>query len=391
MSVRLLVLTVVAVVAAGALTASAPFSRDLISLDELRDCSRQTDDTTIACKQRAVRTLLRSMTARELMTRVENEFPPGECHAIGHVIGQETNASTFESAMLACGGTCNFACVHGAIGHAFSEMPDIKTMEAEGGVNSATIQTEGAALCDEGQSCHGVGHMLFLFLPGLTDALEMCDEISPDSERAWSCYSGVFMENGVLRVSANVALDPARARESVRDPHDLLAPCPTLSPRFRGACYHFLYLNQDVTLHERGITTWSGKYGARADACLTLDDRRERGMCFEGIGMSLFVPVPVSREDAVHACESVPDPDARAGCAAGFSHALTIFDRGAEAVHFCASLTEAYTKQNCYEGIFWPARAWSLYSPETLCALTEDGDCTRFLASYTGRRPFFFE
>lgn len=359
-----------------------------ISVADLASCFNLPPEEAFACKKNIIGALLERISAQEMMRQAEDTFPPGQCHSIGHVVGQHISAKTFESAMFVCGGRCNFACIHGAIGEAFKTSPRIEEMHARGVLDTTLIQDEGKMLCTEGQSCHGLGHTLFQIMSSLSGALGMCDAVSANESHTWSCYSGVFMENGMINSSS--AVSSSGEKKEYRDPEDLLFPCNSIERVYRGACYHFLHLTQDRTLDEKKITSGLERTRFRVQACATISEEAERAMCFEGVGMSLFVPEPVSIAEAHIRCANAEDSVSVAACSAGFSHALTIFEHAQEAVDFCSHALRE-NKQACYEGIFWPSITWSLYSLDEICAMTADSECMTFRDLYKGHRPFFLK
>jgi len=362
------------VAALGAVLACAAFIYDTRapaeSIGTVKSCFSHTEASS-DCVRDAVRDLLATRGARDLMNEAAAALSPGQCHKVGHVVGSHVQAGTYEAAALACGTACDFACIHGAVAQSIA---DVSGMDGE--TDSAIVEAKGRALCIEGQSCHGVGHALAQLFSAQAEALGTCDVVSPDSEKAWSCYSGVFMDRFV------------RASTRANDDRDsLLSPCDSIHEKYRGACYHFLYLNQDARFVGDGVLDQSERFNQRVAACQSIARGQERAMCFEGVGMSLFVSASAGNEEALSSCSVLEE--VYAPCAAGYSHALTIFERGDEAVRFCARIEMSAAQQACYESVFWAAQEWSLYSLELLCA--DDGVCNRFRASYSGNRPYFFD
>ena len=136
-------------------------------VEDLGEClhENQAELESFPCVREKIQSLLLELPAHEIMRAVEASFPY-QCHAVGHILGQETYKmlGSVESAFGACSpASCVHACTHGVVGEVFLSTPGIGGLPEEWRhPNIDLIRSEGSLLCRDRTTCHAVGHVLFL-------------------------------------------------------------------------------------------------------------------------------------------------------------------------------------------------------------------------------------
>src|SRR5262245_8939044 len=92
------------------------------SLDHLSVCVLNPDDV-LSCGREEVQKLLANHKSNEVMSLLSKNVTSGQCHTLGHIVGQETYKKTHnvEAAIAECGYGCTSSCMHGIIGQALIE------------------------------------------------------------------------------------------------------------------------------------------------------------------------------------------------------------------------------------------------------------------------------
>lgn len=347
------------------------------TLEYLVSCQRSGDERCLAM---AVKLLLDRTSVAEALEEVSS-LTPSQCHTIGHRIGRETYARTrsVERSLLECTATCSSSCIHGAIGAAFSNIPEVASIIPDvEHMNLDMLRTEGERLCTDWETCHGVGHVAFQLFNELNTALRFCELIAEGEERP-SCYWGVYMENNTA-VPQGVSAEYPDV-EKIRDPADLLSPCSDMREPYIFSCFHFLYMNQEITFREEGVADPKAKLDRRMEACVPIDSPHLRRACYEGVGLSMFINQIAA--DTAHATCAALSEGEHAACLFGFEHARSDWGRADETLASCAAEGRALAKRACYEAAFESVRIrkWQpLADACTTAPLPEE--CGEFLDPY---------
>lgn len=333
-----------------------------------------------ACVRSGVAQLLTHNSPAELMHEIELTFPQ-QCHVIGHIVGQQVyqNSVSVEDALDACiPSGCGAACTHGAAAEAMVEVTGADLFSDDVHPTLEELRKGADYFCSHPRTCHVYGHLLFLKMGSLENALTECNAIA-DGLSAWSCYIGVFMENNNPMISA--LKDVAPRDYTVHDPDDFLSPCRTVEEEYKPGCYHFLFMNQFKTWRSTHSEWDTDLFLARQrEACETLTTIEEKNMCAEGIGRSLYMQR--SPQISHDVCLTFATASERASCT--YSASAVYVEYGyapGEIMDICGAHREKDTQYACYMGIFSALRVRQDPSLEEACP-AHNTRCQEILESF---------
>lgn len=319
------------------------------ALEVLRTCSdEQSDDHFFSCVKAVLPQAIREDGAPAVMQMFEESYTLARCHESGHLVGRELYAQSpsLERALNQCSFNCASACTHGLVGAALASAPEVR--DSFGDVphlNVDTLRDIGAGLCAEREMCHAVGHILYQLFKELDQSLAWCDVLA-DGRESWSCYRGVFMENGFAS-STHVLFEEARS-PNVRDPNNLLYPCDSVAEKYQPGCYHNLHMNQATTLRERGVTDYNQWTAEVVGACARAGAMQ--APCYEGVGSYLALN-EYSVAEGSSLCNSLKGPANIKACIFGFGYALSAWGRTDDALGMCSTLPDTAVQYACYESV----------------------------------------
>lgn len=319
------------------------------ALEELRSCSNEkADDRFFSCMKAVLPQAVREDGAPAVMRMFEETYTLARCHEGGHLVGRELYAQSpsLERALNQCSFNCASACTHGLVGAALASNPAVRDSFGDlPHLNADTLRDIGDDLCAEREMCHAVGHILYQLFKDLDQSLAWCDALAGGRE-PWSCYRGVFMENGFAS-STHVLFEEARS-PNVRDPNNLLYPCDSVAEKYQPGCYHNLHMNQATTLHERGVTDY-GQWTAEVVGACTQAGAMQ-APCYEGVG-SYFALNEYSVEDGAAMCSRLHGGANIRACVFGFGYALSAWGGTGEALRMCSTFSDTSVQYACYESI----------------------------------------
>jgi hypothetical protein len=313
--------------------------------------------STGRCIQSRVQVLLAATSTASLLRYLISEEAAQvvqyNCHAIGHIIGEETyNAySDMSAALSQCTSDCRSACTHGVIGAGFAqELGEAYSDDIAHG-DKAELEKQGSTYCNLGQSaCHGMGHVAYIATRSNLDSLALCDAMGSSSSLREACYQGVFMEragNFSNVLSPDEGVKPPEIRRN-----DYTYPCEALPNAYRHACFLFLPYYQIPLFTLDGIREYSDRLRKSISVCQTLASR-DRAYCIEGIGGSsfLFGTNGVEASNLGPFCDSFTAAEDRNSCTRGVVLQYLYFD-GPEGFLYCESVEEESRKTACYAWLF---------------------------------------
>jgi len=352
------------------------------SIERLRECLVD-PSLVLACGTAEVQALSEGRTPQEVMALLSKNLPQGECHTIGHLVGQEAfrRAGELEGAIELCSYACTGACVHGAIGQAI--VTELGGVDAD--IDPEHLSEEDVAeiaerLCVRRGMCHGVGHILFQIFNEFEEPLRICDSSSRGGARE-HCYRGIFMEHADTVSTHNLLLGTDRIRLS--DADDLLYPCTTVAPQYQHACFRYLPRVQ----HDSLVDDTAIAQRARIEAC----ERTEggaRSACFEGYGFFHYSMVRRDPEGAARVCNELGWATDRAACLLGLIYPIADGGNTMIALNFCERVTSPYEQGVCYHGAIEAERyrenvPASVAALSHVCALARDAvRCEEAVLSY---------
>lgn len=359
-----------------------------VSLDSLVNCFKETlnPSFTSTCLHATVRTLLTEYTTREIQkftaATSSLEIVQHNCHAIGHIIGDETykEAASLEHALSLCSYTCGASCTHGVLGAGvLAEMGTTYEDIDIAHTDISTIKKIGAQYCDRSiPLCHGVGHILYILKSDEPIAFDICARISVGFARE-ACYQGIFME----RAGENQSLNPfpATTTYAIRE-NDYTFPCLSIAPTYRHACFQFLSQYQDILFKKNGVVTVGMKLAKAIEVCETLD-KRDRSSCFEGIGINAGQFV-LNRSDAKEIwslCDRMPTAVDRNSCTLGIIP--RDFFLGGHGLSYCESIIDTERKTICYTAAFrWMENILTDEKIGEECDKSGTRTCMKYLEEY---------
>lgn len=339
----------------------------------LTQCFTSSYKTTSAdCIPKTTAKLLATYSAAELLDYITATTSPivlqDQCHPIGHTIGEITYEKTnsIEDALAACRANCRNACTHGAIGagvlDAMGETyPDIDIAHAD----RAQLAALSSRYCaHDAAMCHAIGHVAYIATEDDEDAVGICDKASSDAFKKESCYQGVFMERAGTFI--NTLFPPRRTPTAEVD--DYTYPCTSLAPRYQHACFIFLNAYQEPLLARDSIQKPHDKLAKARATCESLD-RRERALCFEGVGTSaaLFGYSNLNTKNMQSFCDSFATENDRSACVLGVLPQFQ-YQEGRGLFDYCADISETSRQELCYRAALRISNARSVDEAPPHCA-----------------------
>ena len=278
----------------------------------------------------------------------------GNCHEIGHFIGEETYEKTgnLESALAECTSACGYGCIHGAVGMAVAnalgeEYNDDNIAHAP----FSEIVALGARYCTQTGLCHGMGHILFLNSNNFSKSLNGCDSIASGAF-AQACYEGVFMQS-IGDLTSALIVGNSQPTQTPLSSSEYAKLCNSLAVSYRHACFLYLpdYLNKDF--QKNGTTDVKEEFALAAHTCTNFTGV-SRSECFEGLGRSTgphSVFIVDSQPDAWALCSSLSTESDQQSCVLGRINIMSLFESYGHEADFCA-LTNGPTQTLCYDAVF---------------------------------------
>ena len=202
------------------------------------------------------------------------------------------------SAMSICDARYKYGCYHGVFNRAV----------AEKGLNFATTADEECMKYkkepDLGLSCyHGIGRAL-MYSGGeknLTKILEKCTQMSW-KESLFGCRDGVFVEYHFPYLLQNKSISTIRQFDE-SNPYDPCLVAPTDSQK---DCYYILPLWWFNALEK--------DYKRMGALCESILEPKYKESCFVGIGRGVVALGSDSVEEALKACNAMPDKESSKLC-----------------------------------------------------------------------------
>lgn len=317
----------------------------------LDTCFATTSNATLAatCLRKTMPDVLAHNSAQSVMSYTVSTTSPlsirRNCHPIGHVVGSEMYKQTgdLESTLRRCTSSCEYGCVHGAIGAAvLSEIGEPYPDETLGHTDISLIATMGARYCERSAAlCHGIGHILYIGSGDIRRALETCAPIATGYPQE-ACFQGVFMEAG--GGSDSMLLKPERP--AVPD-SDYLYPCSTVAAAYRHACFQFLGEYQNSSFEKNGVTEGTERLHLAQRSCESLTGR-DRSYCFEGIGTQSavygYIHLQPARMQSL--CDRFEATTDRASCTVGVVPRFTF--AGGDLLQYCERIDEPSRQKLCF-------------------------------------------
>lgn len=345
------------------------------ALETLRSCAgEKNDENFFACVKTVLPEAIRNYGAPAVMQLFEENYTLARCHEGGHLVGRELYAqnTSLEHALTQCSNHCASSCTHGLVGAALASVPEVRASFGDlPHLNQDILRDVGDDLCREREMCHAVGHILYQLFKTLDESLSWCDKLAGGKE-PWSCYRGVFMENGFAS-STHVLFDEARSPH-VRDPENLLYPCDVVPKQYQPGCYHNIHMSQATTLRERGVDSKEVWNAEVVGACERAGDMQ--APCYEGVG-SYFALNEYPVDNAVSQCLSLNGTANVQACIFGYGYALSAWGRTDEALRICRTLKGDNLKYACYESVADDLSVRPAHALREMCDGIPDASCIR--------------
>ena len=299
------------------------------------------------------------------------------CHAVGHVIGEETysRARSVEDALTQCTESCRYACTHGVVGEAVAKEIGIN---GEGDdiahADVYTIQKLGKKYCATPSMCHAMGHILFTKFQEYNDSLATCDAIATHGEREY-CYQGVFMES----VGGDQSL--LFSKNNTEPPDDYGYPCNRVDAKYAHACFRYLTSFQKQLFDAHGINSTEDRLHAEVVACNAFSGTTHQ-YCIEGLAFNNWRYFMANTDIAQRFCDAFTG-DKEKSCVLGIVVAMSDFFYRDDAVKFCSGIEEE-GQQTCFNAAFQIIEEkLSLPEMEDVCAKSENTSrCMTALDAY---------
>ena len=167
-----------------------------------------------------------------------------DCHQSAHHLGRMTFAEYGAAASISVEEVCRSGMRHGMMEQLFVNRGIANLAEDVEVLCPSEVNSFSRYQC-----LHGVGHGVMAWTAyEIEDALQLCDLLSDESSQR-SCYTGIFMENVVSGLSAEVGQRSAYVDRN--DPH---YPCNILDERYVDDCYWYqtsqmlVVFNRDLEL-----------------------------------------------------------------------------------------------------------------------------------------------
>lgn len=349
----------VGVLAAGIIFALSVFfhlpdyiTRNTVSFDRLRTCLED-PDTVILCARSEIQKLLSGRSGGEAMSFLEEALSSGQCHAVGHIVGQEVYKRTrnIEMSIAECGYKCTGSCVHGVIGEAMIQELGLTEDVDPRHLDPEYIKKAGKLLCSTRSTCHAVGHILFQIYNEFDQPLATCEDISSGGERE-HCFRGVFMEHADTVSTHNLLL--GTERKQLSDPQNLSFPCDGAAPVHQHACLRYLSRIQEPILEKQDLSDAEIRETKRK-ICETFSSNA-RSSCFEGYGFDQYNLVRSESVLAHQICAELSLSSDRRACTLGLIYPVADNGDIGLALSFCGDVNGKEEKNVCYHAVFEAAK-----------------------------------
>ena len=292
-----------------------------------------------------------------------------DCHNAAHEVGHIAYENFGAAAFVLAGHDCHAGALHGTIESLFSERGTAKLSE-----DVAVICSTAENSFFVHQCMHGVGHGLMAWTTyEIHEALELCD-FMPILINQRSCYSGVFMENGVGGLSGLMG-----HTTEFLDENDLHFPCNVVGDRYVTDCYFYQTSNMydfgadseavaSTCNNVPGESQWScfqsmgrdvgsifrSDPSAAVSACRFPDTIANRSNCFMGAALSRFTE-PENAGFPIELCSLVETEEGAVvanGCwEVVFRDARHVLPAAEDKRFFCESIPIEPRREDCYSEI----------------------------------------
>ncbi len=314
-------------------------------------CAEEKD--AIICAREPVQQLLLAHKASDIIAALsKTSVRTNQCHYLSHVVGQETyhKYRDVEVALGECDRACGSACIHGAIGAAFTEEIGLDESKVDPEhLSPDEILSAGEKLCLTVNTCHGVGHALFMSYQKFGPALSACRSLSTGA-RLTGCYGGVFMEYfGELSSQSMWGEDSSPAFPNIED---LPTFCQFPSLEERRACYWHFTAIAIVAYESAGISEPKENSIARVQKICESLPRLDREACIFGIGTNSYSAVFTDRELALRTCDRFTTALDKASCVLGVVAIVSTHKRADKLLSYCDGMAEQDIRAHCFRSAF---------------------------------------
>lgn len=327
----------------------SPFERALAGIAL---CAQQKE--AVACSRVFVRKVLDMKSGLDVVDAVAATVSPLQCHYVVHVVGQELFAreQSVEGAISQCNRICDSACVHGAIGAAFSDALSVSSSTAGSDLDLDHLTEEemrkiGRELCTSADNCHGVGHAVFQTVAELGRSMSTCAGIVQEPMSSF-CYTGAAMEYADILSSRNMTPVPGVSTPSL-DELDTFCDQPLLTQR--RACFRYFPRVVIETLTKEGLTK-AQAYKRVPEICESYTDDQNRIGCYIGIGAYNTYLILTDKPAAVRACSEFSNEQDQAACFLG-EITVAVEDRQNLLIPYCGILPTERLRGACYQQVFF--------------------------------------
>ena len=294
--------------------------------DEYRELLQDTEAVREFMKAHGPHNTLKVLRQAEVETGLD-------CHQSAHHLGRMAFAEYGAAASVSVEEACQSGMRHGMMEQLFVTR----------GITNLADDVD--VLCpseddyfSRHQCLHGVGHGVMAWTAyEIEDALQLCDLLSGEASQR-SCYTGIFMENVVSGLSAEVGQSSAYVDRN--DPH---YPCNTLDQRYVDDCYWY-QTSQMMVVFNRDLTLV-------VQACEEAPPGARRA-CFGSYGRDVSGLHRRSPLMVAHFCGLAPNVQYRGDCIDGA--ARTLFweeSQQDEGLALCAAVEDPLLAESCYESI----------------------------------------
>ena len=299
--------------------------------DEYRELLQDTEAVREFMKAHGPHNTLKVLRQAEVETGLD-------CHQSAHHLGRMTLAEYGAAASVSVEEACQSGMRHGMMEQLFVTRGITNLAEDVEVLCPSEIDSFSRHQC-----LHGVGHGVMAWTAyEIEDALQLCDLLSGEASQR-SCYTGIFMENVVSGLSAEVGQSSAYVNRN--DPH---YPCNTLDQRYVDDCYWY-QTSQMLVVFNRDLELV-------VQACQEAPPVARRS-CFGSYGRDVSGIHGRSPLMIAHYCGLAPSVQYRGTCIDGA--ARTLFweeSQQDEGLALCAAVEDPLLAESCYESVFGQAR-----------------------------------
>lgn len=325
------------------------FNRDI---NKVVACAEE--DNAPVCSRPVIRKLLEKNSGTDVMAALSDKLSPLQCHYIGHVVGQQSyiKFDDVEGAIRQCNRQCDSACVHGVIGEAFAQKLGLGSADSPEvfdpqSLSEDDLRNVGTQLCEEPETCHGVGHTLFQMYVDFKPALEVCRTVAATSTLFY-CYQGAFMEYADILYSRNMRPVPGVEYPTIESVDKI---CSMDTFEERRSCYRYYPRMVIATLRNAGFSTAQAEVLLR-EICREFPEQADRVACITGIGVYNSYAVLGDSERAVRVCQTYRSLLEQAACNLGQVSVATQ-DRRPQTIAYCSAMQHDQLRSSCFRGVFF--------------------------------------